>query len=1523
MKRLIGNLASILGSLLATLTVAQAAGLNEAFVTQVVSDVKLLPAQAAPRPAAMHDSVREGTAVRTGTASRSELTFRDRTITRLGANTIFSLKGGGVPPPAEGPERYSFEAPSHLTRHSSGGDARVINLVEGAMLFQVPKGVGGATIKTASVTAAVTGTTGIGEYHAPSAENPNPIIKWFCLEGRIVLMMTNGSNEMVELTAGQMVVSDGTNLPRPMVFNIATLVNSSPFFDPPPASWDLIQTEIQRQMDERIAGILIDTSAFASNDSTKMVSDIDQAMFAERLPTESPATPTPTIPPPTPTPTIPPPTPTPTIPPPTPTPTIPPPTPTPSKTGTLTVIANSDPFVIDSNTVINTDPIITKTVDSFGKIFRTPASDGNRSKWLFGSTSAFDTASGFDSGPDAHFLDNMAAFKFQSLVLDSDPTVVTAGGVTNLGLIAIDGITMTALPDGTLRTFTFRGIDTLLLATENGSIDLSSGYTFNGLARMFLYARGADSHLTVNSNISTGIDLHLFSEGTVRVGAALETTNFSSFSGGDFTGVTGRVTAENFAITSQAGNININTNAFHAASDNIALSLTAGKAVNFRMGLDLSVFESAGSIAISGRGINLSTKAEALTLNLKVLSPATFTAGEGGIRAENINFMTTGGLELRSGGNITIYGADIPLVNGQRTISGVIDAAGDVNATSNVTTGELKAGGSVNIDSGDLTVVNMTAGTTFEDSVSVGGDISATGTVIAAGTISAANIHARSISTGGAIYADGNVTATGDIEVGTDPGTADTPNFDRDLVANSVSAGGSINTYGLFAPTVSAHGALTVGDDGINAFADPNVGADLQHTITADSVVSSGGIFLTGAQFGFINGLTHGGLLTINARTLLFDDGSQGIGFTDFDGANQGAFNGAVAEAGDGGIFIVNTTGNITATADSIIVARTGLTPPDLPFGGVGGTVKFDSSGGTISLDGLIRVSQATSFESHGDPQRRSSFGGNIFLHSGLTSGQAITVGPNASLESLLHPDAPGVGGRADIISEGGDITINGNVQIERGTTTISNAGNSGVSHTPGQALSRISLEGATIVTDTLNVFSTGLLEIGLVNTTALDGATMQLHADNDFNLGTLITVDTARESSGNIVMSSGANINFDNIDVTRTNSGISSGLNFSVDANGNATGTGTLRLVVDSSGSILSDGATINVHAGQTLTAGSLNLEINNTNGQVGTGGTIAVAASELSAGSVQATINNQSGGTIADGGTIDFNVPNGANITDDATLQVLGSDSATGAAINVNGGNYEVGGTFRAFTDGAGTIGMNNASVHADVLKVGALGANGVLNIGGGTLSADTTLKLYASGSNGQLNFISDVTLGGNSAKILAADAVTIFDGVVVTVGGANAADVYTNNANYTGFGGNSSTTGTFAGAGANDPQALASAPAFDSDARPVASTRPASVTLRRPAPSRTNGNDSDWRINSIRKPTGILKVNNSGEIVSLVNRDPSAPRRSLTVPNPNSRNTATNSGRGNAPGRSTPDRNPTNMPAAAILPERRLTP
>src|SRR5438046_8950086 len=71
-----------------------AAELKEARVTQVIQDVRLLPSNASPRPAAVNDNVRQGTAVQTGAQSRSELTFKAKTITPLGEKTIFSVVEG-------------------------------------------------------------------------------------------------------------------------------------------------------------------------------------------------------------------------------------------------------------------------------------------------------------------------------------------------------------------------------------------------------------------------------------------------------------------------------------------------------------------------------------------------------------------------------------------------------------------------------------------------------------------------------------------------------------------------------------------------------------------------------------------------------------------------------------------------------------------------------------------------------------------------------------------------------------------------------------------------------------------------------------------------------------------------------------------------------------------------------------------------------------------------------------------------------------------------------------------------------------------------------------------------------------------------------------------------------------------------------------------------------------------------------------------------------------------------------------
>ncbi|MGI8482266.1 MAG: hypothetical protein ACR2MF_09420, partial [Chthoniobacterales bacterium] len=207
----------------------------------------------------------------------------------------------------------------------------------------------------------------------------------------------------------------------------------------------------------------------------------------------------------------------------TPTPT---PVPTPSKYGTPAVITSFNPYPIDSGTVIQTDPAITRQgVTDFGKIYRGPEFDGPASRWMFGATSEFDVASDFDT----HFGDSsnypLAAFKFENLQLLGDPTISTAnGGVTNLALISVGNIS-SGPPGGTL---TFAGLDSLLLATQAGSIHLTSDISFQNINSLFVYARGSDSSLTLDSSISGTTDLSLKAEGTVQVNASTKVANFHS-----------------------------------------------------------------------------------------------------------------------------------------------------------------------------------------------------------------------------------------------------------------------------------------------------------------------------------------------------------------------------------------------------------------------------------------------------------------------------------------------------------------------------------------------------------------------------------------------------------------------------------------------------------------------------------------------------------------------------------------------------------------------------------------------------------------------------------------------------------------------------------------------------------------------------------------------------------------------------------------------------------------------------------
>src|SRR5947208_3802538 len=210
---------SLLISLFAFVQLSHAAELKTARVTQIINDVKLLPGQAAARAAVVNESVSIGTAVRTGVDSRTELTFSDLTITRLGANTVFSFNG----------------------------EARQIDLGSGAVLVQVPRNGAEAKIRTAAVTAAITGGTALFE------SNKSLPAKLLMLEG-IGRFYPNGHPEEAETVHGgemAMMTVDG-QITRPTKFNAALVYKTSKLITSFPTlpNADLIMAVIEEQQAE-------------------------------------------------------------------------------------------------------------------------------------------------------------------------------------------------------------------------------------------------------------------------------------------------------------------------------------------------------------------------------------------------------------------------------------------------------------------------------------------------------------------------------------------------------------------------------------------------------------------------------------------------------------------------------------------------------------------------------------------------------------------------------------------------------------------------------------------------------------------------------------------------------------------------------------------------------------------------------------------------------------------------------------------------------------------------------------------------------------------------------------------------------------------------------------------------------------------------------------------------------------------------------------------------------------------------
>jgi hypothetical protein len=191
--------------------------LTESTFTEIIQDVNVVAAadKTVP-PARTNELFKAPDLVRTGQLSRVELTAKDLTITRIGANTTFTFEPGG----------------------------RDIQLKKGSVLFHSPAGAGGGAIKNRGSSAAVLGTTEIG------AVLPDGRFKVLDLEGSVKVTLVNGLS--ITLKPGQMVIisADGNEMGDVMNFNLGELASRLQLavgFSRSLSSWALIEAAVQQQ----------------------------------------------------------------------------------------------------------------------------------------------------------------------------------------------------------------------------------------------------------------------------------------------------------------------------------------------------------------------------------------------------------------------------------------------------------------------------------------------------------------------------------------------------------------------------------------------------------------------------------------------------------------------------------------------------------------------------------------------------------------------------------------------------------------------------------------------------------------------------------------------------------------------------------------------------------------------------------------------------------------------------------------------------------------------------------------------------------------------------------------------------------------------------------------------------------------------------------------------------------------------------------------------------------------------------
>ncbi len=1201
---------------------------EEAQVTRIIKDVNVLGANKAARAALLNDHVGPGTGVRTGADSRAELTFSDLSITRLGENTVFSFNATG----------------------------RTVQLGSGAVLVEAPPSAAAIHVNTAAFSAAVSGGTGMIEFHLGG------VSKILILEGQGEIAPNGGV--VFILPAGEMVTMtpDG-KFSAPQKVDIQKIMSTSHLiteFGTLPNA-DLIYQVIQQQ-----GGGSSNPNSQPPHDTTldDTINRDDAAPPGGGAPSE--------------------------------------PTPPPSN---IPVITSPDPYVIGSGTTITTDPTITTNGQANqGVIYHGPTIDGPLSAFIFGSTSGFDAVSGFDTQLNGD--QEAAAFKFKDLQITGNPTIDTTNGPIDLGLIALGNIT-TGAPGGVIN---FSGLRGVLLAAQDGSVTLGPEVSFSLDHDFNAYARGDNGVLTLQSNVTAGEHVNLFAQRDMSISSTVSTDQFYSFTGRNMaiTGVntiqsptiiisslgdiswdgetsntgtgdgTGEVTIQALNNLNVAGDLSFTRQS--NGGDGLNLTVLGGGAVTIQGNLSLTVDNSNGGSIGTGGNIDLEAGGN-LTVN-----------GSSGI---TLNVLNNGG-DITDGGNVSInVGGNLTAP----TLSAVINNqdGGHLHGNASITvaiTGNagFSAGGLFDIENNSF---NTLQGGALDGTAAI--DFSAANVSSGSGSLNF-TIHnqANGDGAGGQIGGDATITihAANLASASTDRGdiSAEVDNDSASITGNAainLTASGAVGSTfaGNVSFVISNTGFGEIGGDASITAQMASLGAGNEPTV---EIANHHG-FNDGAASVDVTVTGTGGVNLPNLATFTIDN----EGFTSSIQPHEVPFgiNGAASvtlNIQQGGLMdddglevsIDNTNNSIggDATVSAIVANAVQINAGEANFeilnssGFIGGSASVTASAGSVSANNVLAQIDNSSGTISG--------GANISM---TVSGDVTTTQAGGVLVQLLN-EGGGIGGNA---GDGLVLTIGGTTTTQALQLYVDNSFNGFIDK--GGNLS-LTTTGPVVMDGPMGAevdnFSGGTINNGGNVTVHFGGDATDtagsMHSFNFFVFNGGDSVFIGPQAGGTIGTGGNINLTFDgNVSTTPTSTTgsfgaeiandtgtITTGGNITTTSSGDVTARIVSNLISNQSGTI-TNGANITFNTTGTITSTSFtNFEVINIGGTIGNIPEINVHAGAFSVGGAFiADYDNEGGGQIGPGGTGAglVSIISDGDVTVTDGLWVLGSISS-GGTISAN---------------------------------------------------------------------------------------------------------------------------------------------------------------------------------------------------------------------------------------------------------------